>query len=617
MKSVRVRLVVGSFVMLALVFLLLYASSFVSAGSISQEFTFASTYAPYGRVGPGSWEAECATIIQSPTVPWEFRKAARASKAAPNCSAVSGKNYLESKRNGNKVCLDFKDADRVGISYVAGNYKGNLQYVVDFTDSTPDYSSVTDMSLPNHDIVTYDGYEEPTANVPPPNGFIDDEIEEGDFDSSAANATLTFHAFSWIWKQDDYTQPDKRGTVCVNPRGKVPQSGAAWVSLDYFVVANGKPKAVRGVGTGATPLTQDHVNALWTWSVDDFAFPPPNGILANEAIAAPSAPANWKGFIPKLASQTGRVGDSTVQSVIDNTRAQPYGDSNIPRYWVIFNEPDLYEPDVSNPVRLDDFIYNVKKIVAVYATNNLGFTPKIIIGAGSQYHIPGLVNLNTGGEWGSSGCIPPPPPLQGQNYDCRNPEGVWIEDFWNALQTKSDFNLIKQYIGGIEGHYYQPADSEHCNPREPRPTLTPKDAVNCRTNTVHVTNMVQAMRNWLDANQLPNGEVWILETSTALEGLCGITLAQQSDSVQCLGRTANMRNYAGKLQKALGDQGIIDRWAWYADRWGTFNPCHPDDPNTPAIDPRSDGEMSALNRLCNGVQLSPYGQNSKLSAQYR
>ncbi len=173
-------------------------------------------------------------------------------------------------------------------------------------------------------------------------------------------------------------------------------------------------------------------------------------------------------------------------------------------------------------------------------------------------------------------------------------------------------------------------DNSHCPPLSqvptPTPTPNPKPFLNCMVDTDLVKDFVQAMKDWVDAqSELVDPEIWIMETSTSLIYLCGESLAQQVDSYKCKGKTVHMRNYVGRLQKALGDQGIVNRWSWYADRYGDFGECHPDTPTTTATNERQhDGEMTALNELCgptaqypNGIKLSPFARNFKLSAQYR
>lgn len=578
-----------------------------NADAIDRHNPSATIDAPLGRVGPGLYEAECADTILPSVADWTFRKAARASSSNPNCSVVVNKNYLESKVKANKVCLDFKQANRVGVGYVAGNFKGDIRAVVTFTDASPTVTTT---------IHTYNSYSEVTSNGSAPVSFVPDQVEEGDFDSNSTQATSTFHAFQWAWNVED-PNLQKRGTLCVNPQGKEPQSGDNTISLDYFVVGSGDHKTLRGVGTGVTNLIQDDVGAVWNYDIRNFKFPDDP---APETVypLAPANEANWKGFIPKLSGVHSTVSFNEVLNVITKTRV--YGNNNVPAYWIEFNEEDGAgnfttntnsdpgnQPYPESTYWTNLLIPNMITVTAAYSA--AGYTPpKFIITIGSQLHAPSLSNPVMAGDWGledtanvKSACHPNNP--LNLNWGCTHRTSVWIQDFWQAAKPRLEANGLLPYIGGFAFHYYQGADP-YCG-----------DA-GCRVSPTRVLSFAQAVQNWASQySGLTNPEIWLVETSTLLSANCGSSaLNRQRDLQTCAAdnKKYNVRNYVGLLQNALAKQGIVNRWAWYADRWGETNPCHPRQDGT-----GSDGDESALNATCTGVTVSPFGNNSFLTAPYR
>lgn len=227
--------------------------------------------------------------------------------------------------------MTFSGADRVGLGYVAGNYKGKVNALITFNDGTTEPEKFN----------TYSAYTEPVSGTMTALAVeeFDENFQEGDIDSSGApNATQTFRAFRWIWEQDP-ALANKGGTICVNPRGLAGiTGGSGMVSLDYFLVARGNKMAVRGIGTGFTNMTQSDVNATWNYNADNFRLPASAQSSTSENLLAPVNQANWDGFIPKISGVlSSQVTHATVLDIITHTKTTPTG---VPQYWIVFNEED-------------------------------------------------------------------------------------------------------------------------------------------------------------------------------------------------------------------------------------------------------------------------------------
>lgn len=487
----------------------------------------------------------------------------------------------------------------MGLGYVAGNYKGKVNAIITFNDG----------SSTSKKFNTYLDYTEPVSGtmsllaVPP----FDENFQEGDIDSSgASNATQTFRAFQWIWEQDS-AAPNKGGTICVNPRGLVGiANGSAMVSLDYFLVARGTKMAVRGIGTEFTQMTQGDVNALWNYNATNFKLP--ESSAASRSLTPVNA-ANWDGFIPKISGAlSGQMITSTVLSIITNTRGTTTG---VPKYWIVFNEednaqwfPNGTQPDPASSYYINLLVDWMHLVINTY--QQAGETPpKFIIESGSQFHAPSLENAAQSGTWGPQGSCD----TRGNNWGCTHLNSVWIHEFWGIAKPRLNTEGLLSYIGGFGGHYYQ-SDDNNCY-----------NVPDCWVKSDKVTSFAQALKNWATQySGISNPEIWIIETSSHLPPYCGAqTIANQRDLQKCTygnkTYTLNIRNYIGVLQDELTKQGIVNRWAWYADRYGRTNECTVG--TNGQQDDTPDGEDAALNAACGTVTLSPFGNNFQGATQYR
>lgn len=569
---------------------LLQASTYSShADSRALQAAKTEAAAVYGVVGPGLWEAECATLAGT----WRKRNAARASKQ----SCDNDHSYIESSSNTSKVCLTFSNADRVRLSYVAGNYKGKVNALITFTDGATEpkkFNTYLDYTEPVSGTITMLAVEE-----------FDENFQEGDLDSSgASNATQTFRAFRWIWEQDP-AFPNKGGTICVNPRG-LPgiTGGSAMISLDYFLVARGNKMAVRGVGTEFTPMTQGDVNATWNYNATNFKLPE-SGTTTRSL--APMNAANWDGFVPKISGVlSSQITTSTVLSIITNTRGTTTG---VPKYWIVFNEEDNAQwfangtqPDPASSYYIDHLVNWMHLVINTY--EQAGETPpKFIIESGSQYHAPSLSNPTVTGDWG----LQPECDITPANWGCTQRSSVWIHQFWSVAKSRLQSEGLFASIAGFGGHFYQLADPR-CYANQ------------CALDLNTALNYTQALKNWATQNSgIPNAEIWLVETSTNLyidDPYCpGGTIYAQRDLQKCNNTTYNVRNYVGKLQDALIVQNIVNRWAWYADRYGRTEECTGE--GLEPQDDTPDGQDAALNADCDIVILSPFGNNAHEAATYR
>lgn len=133
----------------------------------------------------------------------------------------------------------------------------------------------------------------------------------------------------------------------------------------------------------------------------------------------------------------------------------------------------------------------------------------------------------------------------------------------------------------------------------------------------------KALKEWANGKGLTEKEIWLTETATGIgqtDCAGGDTLIAQQDGFSCTGTTFNVRNYVSQLQDELAQQGIVNRWTWYADRYGGYHECSAGGINDTNynVNGKADGEFSSLNSACTGtVALSPYGINFSQSARYR
>ena len=400
----------------------------------------------------------------------------------------------------------------------------------------------------------------------------------------------TMHSFLWV--HEGLTTSSHN--ICVEHTGtKNLNSTDDQIGFDYFVIAKGKKMAQRGAIVGFTPMTQSDVNATWNYASD-------------EAGAMPDQnPTNWNGFVPKLSGEGTVVNNSMVDQVIDG--AEDEG-APVPAYWIFLNESDnsLYGDHPPTEQYIHNAIANsIVTVKARYIARGKP-APKFIIESGSQYHAPHPSGVNNASQaWGQDPC-------SGDVDDywaCENINGIWIEEFWTKFSN--DHPELVADIAGFGGHYYQRADYQNC------PLST------CALLPDRVLAFTKALKEWANGKGLTDKEIWLTETSTwigADECPGGEMLAAQQDGFSCNGPTYNARNYIGHLQDALAQQGIVNRWTWYADRYGTYHECSAGGPNDTsyAKNGKSDGEFAALNKVCTGTaEISPYGINFSQSAKYR
>ncbi|MBI4675254.1 MAG: hypothetical protein HY741_26730 [Chloroflexi bacterium] len=634
-----------------------------NADSLLQPDANAATSAmTYGGVGPGRYEAECATM--TPSNGWTFRKAKRASKGSNGCSTSGNTNYIESAATTSTVCLNFKKASRVGIGYVAGNYKGKASVKLYNASGT----LVDSKTLNAYDAYSYtedssNAADTTAAEMAAANGediyAADDTVGayEGDVDTASASATMTFWAFKWMWSSDTMSNFPATGKICVSPKGT--GTLGTTVSLDYFVVGSGKKMAQRGMVRWSDFMSQAATGAMWNIRVCQTGLPNsptcgtstqmPNGFLPATGSDA------WQGFIPKIGQPDLWAGDASngytdpghsfkqtyVYPVIDGARAYATAngyppDTYVPQYWILFNEYDLAglfynppywvlpQPPPEAPEYLHGFVNVMQEILEGYQDRGVP-APKVILETGSQVHAPG--NTNTF-HWGGNGCAQKIPQDQWPNYwGCTHDGDVWITVFWNALSSDMtsnpgaypmSFTTVQQTIGGLGAHYYPTGDGACQQP-------------SCYLNTYRVIQFVNAVKDWKNTHGFADREFWLTETSTDITGATGclnipqnsngqliLGVNQQRDSFACkltpkpniTYKYYNVRNYVGKLQEALADAGV-DRWEWFAERWySESNPC----PSGPML---GLGEEMALNAACDTYNESPFGNNFSLAAPYR
>lgn len=244
------------------------------------------------------------------------------------------------------------------------------------------------------------------------------------------------------------------------------------------------------------------------------------------------------------------------------------------------------------------FVANIQILKDRYTSNTVGYTPKIIIETGSQFHTP-----PGNGEWGTQPNGPLPSCQSAGNeyrWGCLNKNAIWIESFWNYFSAH--YPEYADDIGGFGVHYYQ-LDDPNC-----------ADNSTCYLGTSKVLSTAQSLKDWANAKGLPTKEIWITETSTWISPQhCsfpenGQTIVAQQNGFQCRGVSYFARDYITKLQDALAQQGIVNRWAWFADRHGDYNKCSTNN---------ADGDSGSLNSSCSALSLSPYGTAFKELAPYR
>lgn len=478
-----------------------------------------------------------------------------------NEARASGGSYRTKSQPGSTACLTFNGADRVGIGRVLGTNQGKMRVTIDG-------SPVTASPFDN-----YTSY-------------------------SDAHAT-SFHSF--VWAHESLTTSSH--TICVEPDGtKNPASASTQIGFDYFVIGIGNKMAQRGMISQFTTLSQNDLNASWNF----------NGYLA------PNYPVNWNGFIPKI-SDAGKVVTTTeVNSVIDGATGQS---APVPEYWILLNEPDdpyWGDNDPTQQAIHDTVVTNINNIKSQYATRGYP-TPKFIIESGTQYHAPRGTTPTAADAWGNRVCGVDEEDVFGQPigdyWACVNPNGIWIEQFWTKFST--DHPELVGDIAGFGGHYYQRADNEsNC------PVST------CTFSTSRVREFTDALRDWANSRGLGSKQIWLTETATAFihtDTNCpdGDSVLGQRNGVSCLGSTYNPRDYVSQLQDVLAQQGIVTRWAWYADRYGGYHQCSQGGiaDTDYAVNTEdggvSDGEYTALNASCSAAVLSPYGVNYSVAAPYR
>lgn len=341
----------------SLLLILVQASeAFTNADSFAPHASYDTVLPAYGTVGPGKYEAECATANGA----WTLHVAKRASKGSNGCNVknADGKKigYLDSSATTSSVCLNFTGASRVGIGYVAGNNKGKAAVTLYKANNVV----IDTKTLNTYDVYSYNesassAVVSTTADITAADGVDvlagDDTTGayEGDVDNSAADARMTFWAFQWMWGDTDALDPNAV-KICVSPKG-IPTT-RPMVSLDYFVIGTGTKIAQRGYARNHDFMTEADTGGAWNYNSCGFGTKP--GICNSGTNAAKFLPIvgtdAWKGFIPKIAdpseweSDTDRnnfVTDS-VYPVIDG--AQNYGggaNTYVPKYWILYNEPDM------------------------------------------------------------------------------------------------------------------------------------------------------------------------------------------------------------------------------------------------------------------------------------
>lgn len=476
-----------------------------------------------------------------------------------NDTRASGGSYRTRSQTGSTACLTFSGADRVGVGRAVGTNQGKMR-------------------------VTVDGS---AVNGSPFDSYI----------SYSDAYPTTMHSF--LWAAEGLTTASH--TICVEPDGtKNASSSSTQIGFDYFVIAVGSKMAQRGVVEGLSPMIQSDVNAYWNYARDDGGLEPDTNT------------ANWNGFIPKVSGEGTTITTSQADQVISS--AQTHG-APVPAYWIFFNEPDnsFYgNHPPTDQATSDNLAQSIVNIKARYEANSLP-APKFIIESGSQCHAPRGTIPHADDAWTQDPCGPDAnniDPVNAHYWACYpNRDGIWIDQFWNKFSAEYP-NLVAD-IGGFGGHYYQRADWQNCA------------LADCALKPDRVLQFAQALKDWENSKGLGDREIWLIETATGIvDGDCagGDTFAAQVDGFSCAGQTRNVRNYVSELQDALAQQGIVNRWAWYADRYGSYHECSAGGPTDQSfeVQGKSDGEFSALNSACTGATVkSPFGINFSQAAQYR
>ncbi len=467
------------------------------------------------------------------------------------------------------VCLSFSGAERVGVGRVVGTNQGTMKVKIDGVE-------VAGSPFDNH--ISYsDGY------------------------------TTTMHSF--IWVKEDLTTSSH--TVCVEDV----KTDNDEIGFDYFVIAKGNKMAQRGASLVHGTMKRSDINAHWYYE------------------RTPTTADDWDGYVPHHYG----LGDIvSVCSVINMLNSIPSG-KPAPDYWILMNEEDWpiwFTPttyrgpdDTSWANNLYTTMMNIKDAYTGAAscsgmTKNLP-APKMILTIGSQYHAPpGTGKYGNGNitNWCSGGSNDPNDPdpwhfksdRQG-TWHCQHLGASWIAAFWQTLV--SQHANAPDYVAGFAGNFYPPdvdvngySNTENLNPQ-------------------HVADFARDLKDWALGTGIDNPEVWIKELGSWVWGCPeppngnGGTIDAQKDNTTCGGTTYAIRNFIGATQDKLGNQGVVNRWAWYADRYGGYHQCSAggdSDTNPKVYGNIADGEFLALNASCSGTPtLSPFGNNFSVAAPYR
>ncbi len=366
--------------------------------------------------------------------------------------------------------------------------------------------------------------------------------------------------------------------------------------------------ALRGASLAHGTMSPGDINAQWYYE------------------KTPITAADWDGYVPHHYGLGGIV---SVCDTINLLNTVPTN-KTAPGYWILMNEEDMPTSFIPATYRsptdatwADSLYSTMKNITDAYTgaascngvTKNLP-APKLVLTVGTQYHAPpgtGKYGNGNSANWCSGGSNQPNDPDPWRytadrqaTWHCQHLGESWIAVFWNTILSRHPDAAL--YPSGFTGNFYPPnvdvnnySDSENLNPQ-------------------HVLDYAKDLRDWALTSGVSNPEIWIKELGTWVwscptpnNGGIGRTLDAQRDNTQCGGTTYAVRNFIGAVQDALGNQAIVNRWAWYADRYGdpyTGHPeCHPGDKG---------GELTALNQVCTGTPTpSPFGNNFSVVAPYR
>ena len=473
------------------------------------------------------------------------------------------------------VCLSFSGAERVGVGRVVGTIQGTMKVKIDGVE-------VAGSPFDNH--ISYsDGY------------------------------TTTMHSF--IWVKEDLTTSSH--TVCVEDV----KTDNDEIGFDYFVIAKGNKMAQRGASLVHGTMKRSDINAHWYYE------------------RTPTTADDWDGYVPHHYG----LGDIvSVCSVINMLNSIPAG-KPAPDYWILMNEEDWpiwFTPatyrgpdDISWANNLYTTMKNIKDAYTGAAscsgmTKNLP-APKMILTIGSQYHAPpgggkygtgnkGFAPLTNGtfckdGYVDSQGNVIWTQSQALATWHCKNLGVSWIDVFWQTLVSQHPD--APEYVGGFAGNFYPP--NVDVNPYSSSESLNPQ----------HVADFARDMKDWALGTSVENPEVWIKELGSWVKSCpeppngIGGTIDAQKDDTTCGGLTYTVRNFIGATQDVLGNQGIVTRWAWYADRYGGYHQCSAggNSDTDPKVDGElSDGEFLALNASCTASPTpSPFGNNFSVAAPYR